>query len=173
MNISYTYRPTYLLAFGIEFIILWIPVFILIMIGICNNFLISVATKDKIFFIVNLIGVSIITSYGVYNIIQGTNQFEIQFSDANFKAYKNFKLKIDEPVETIENVNITHGKVFFLIYGGFEYFKIEIKLKEMDKFQLVIRSKKWILKFLEFIKLLEEYCSEKQIEIIKSIKGIN
>ncbi len=38
----------------------------------------------------------------------------------------------------------------------------------MEKFQLNIRGKNWITKFLKFEDSLKQYCSEKQIPIIVS-----
>jgi hypothetical protein len=121
--------------------------------------------KDLIFIIVILISIPLILSYGGYNIIKGTHKFEIQFIGTNFKLYKDSKLEINVSMERIEKVKITKGEVFFLIYGGFKYFELNIEIEEMDKFQLTIRGKKWISKLYDFMVSLEPYCNKNQIQL--------
>lgn len=172
MNISYNYRPSYLITIGIGFIIIFSLVLISTVLFIINDILSNVATKDQIFIIGILTGEPIIIGYGVYNIIKGTVLYEIQFSEINFKSYKNSRLEIDLPVERIESVNIFHGNYFnTLLFDRLIYKEIEIALKENEKVHLYIRGKKWISKFLKFIKLLREYCSEKYIQFDESSNG--
>lgn len=167
MNISYKYRSSYLIIFGIGFIILVSLVFISINFSIYNDLPGNETIKFQIFLILNLTIEPIIVGWGVYNIIKGKNQYEIQFSEQNFISYKNFKLKFDVPIEQIESVNIFHVSVSSWV-GGFDFKRIEIELKKMEKFQLTIRGKKWISKFLEIIELLHQYCNEKKIQFIES-----
>lgn len=167
MSISYIYRSSYLITFGIGFIILSSLVFISINFSIYNDFPGNQIIKFQIFSILILTIEPIIIGWGVFNIIKGTNQYEIQFSEKNFKSYKNLKSEIDVPIEKIEIVNIIHVSVSSWV-GGVKFKKIEIELKEMEKFQLTIKGKKWISKFLKFIELLQQYCNEKQIQFIES-----
>jgi len=168
MNFSYTYRPFYLLAFGIEFILICIPAFFFLMIGIYNNFISNLATKDQVFLITVLFGILLITAYGGYNIIQGTHRFEIQFSETNFKSYKDSKLEINVPIERIERINIVKGDVFFLIYGGFKYFVLKIEIEGIEHVKLTIRGKKWISKFFDFLELLKKFCNDNQVQLFCS-----
>ena len=174
MKISYTYRPTYLISFGIAFIIGSNVFLFSLSMMVYNDFSFNEVKKGLIILILILLVEPLIILYGGHNIIEGNNQFKIQFTEVNFKSYKNLQLELKVPVEKIKRINIIYGKVFFTTVSiGFEYFEINIEFKDREKVQLYIRNKKWISKFLEFIKLLEEYCSEEKIEIIKSTKGFD
>jgi len=169
MNISYTYRRSYLIPTGITFILIVSTGLIAIVLFVYTDILSNVVTRDQIFLITIFIGELIVIGYGIYLINKGRTQFEIQFNETNFKSYKNHELKKDIPVEQIESVNIFHGEysnTLLFIYAIFK--KIEIEFKEEEKFQLNIVGKKWISKFLKFVESLRKYCSDKQIQFIES-----
>jgi len=164
MNVSYTYHASTLIPNGIGIIVL-LSVFLLTLCGVVwNDFSYNEVTKWQIIIILILIGEPLIIRFGGSIIKEGKNQYEIQFTEANFKSYKNNELEIDESIEKIEKININ-----FVSTGSWncwvEYIKIEIELKEMENFQLNIRGRKWITKFLKFEDKLKKYCSEKQIPI--------
>lgn len=169
MNISYTYRRSYLIPTGMTFILIVSMGLIAIISFVYTDFLSNVATKDQIFLIAIFISELIVIGYGIYLMDKGRTQFEIQFNETNFKSYKNHELKIDVPVEQIESVNIFHGEYSnTLLFIYFIFKKIEIEFKEEEKFQLKIGGKRWIFKFLKFVESLREYCSDKQIQFIES-----
>ena len=143
MNVSYVYRPKYLITFGIFFISLLSYAFISFIIAINNELLSSEIIKYQIILILILTIEPIIIGYGIHNIIEGKKRFEIEFNEINFKFFKNFKAEIVVPIEEINRIIIMHGEVFSAAMGAGLYFeKIKIELKEKEDVQLYIRGKK-------------------------------
>ncbi len=167
MNVSYIYRPKYLITFGISFIPLLNLLFIATIgffFDIYSDLLSSEIIKYQIILILILTIEPIIIGYGVHNIIMGTKQFEIEFNEINFKFFKDLKAEIVVPIKRINRIIIIHGSVLSM-WGGCNFKKIKIELKEKEDVQLYIRGKKWISKFLTFIELLKPLCDEKQIQL--------
>ncbi len=100
-------------------------------------------------------------------------ELEIQFSETNFKYYKDHQLEIDVSVEQIESVSIIRGYYYSSLNYGYYFKKIEIELREKEKFQLTITRKKAISRFSKFAELLQQYCSEKKIQYSEVHKDIN
>ena len=172
MNISYTFRPSYLITAGILILLLGTITLFSTVIFIYNDFLSKVGSKDQIILIIIVISEPVIIWYAIYLMIKGRSQIDIQFSETNFKEYKNHKLEISIPVEWIESVIITHGTIInSLLFINETYKKIEIALRERDKFQLKISGKKRISEFLKFIELLRQYCDKNRIKFEELFNG--
>jgi len=164
MNISFNYRPSHLISSGILCLVLFNLVFFSFIIALYNTLLVSEIAKYRIFLILILIIEPLFIVYGVYNIIKGRYQFDIEFNEKNFEFSKNLKSETVLPIEKIKRVIITYGNVIS-IHGGFKYTKIEIEPQEGANIELFIRGKTWRSNFKIFLNLLKRFCDDNQIQI--------
>jgi len=90
MNVSYTYRASALIPNGIGIIIL-LNIFLFSLCGmVWNDFSYNEVTKWQIIIILILIGEPLIIRFGGSIIKEGKNQYEIQFTEVNFKLVFSF-----------------------------------------------------------------------------------
>lgn len=162
MNIFYAYRKSHFILGGVILTLLSGFTIIWLLISFYYNVYPHYVQSNVLNNPASLIWPSFI-GLGIYFIIKGTFHYEFQFSETNFKFFKNSRLKIDVPVEEINGIYITH-KVSYDGYGGeYEYKIIEIEIGGKFEVRLTIRGKRWISRFLFFAGLLKIYCSKKQI----------